>query len=109
MTSEPTTAIVVRFLRKHDLINEAARQRISGGQPRNLHTAQSLLQRLEERHEVPHGKDVVLHECPYGVETINLTVNTMYQQGFPAGVQPLVDSGDEVQLRSHFNGILMPT
>ncbi len=54
-----------------------------------------MLEGFQQRHEVPHSIDVVLHEQPKLVDVIDLAVKRMVQQRIPQwseGFLELLDS-----------------
>jgi hypothetical protein len=53
---------LVALLHEDDVVDEPAAAGRPGRDPQQLDTGQLALQRLEQRHEVPHRVDVVLHE-----------------------------------------------
>jgi len=53
---------------------------INWGQPRYFNTADSSLQHLEQRHEIPNSKDVLLHKQLQCFEAINFAVDAMVDQ-----------------------------
>ena len=83
MAGDSASAIIVGFLGKHDLVDEAARLLIAGGEPRHFDAAESSLQHFEQRHEIPHSEDVVFHEQSQRIHAINFAVDAMVEQGLP--------------------------
>ena len=76
-------SVLVAFLGQHDLVDEPAAERISGGQPRDFDAAEPPLQGLEQGHEIPHGEDVVFHEQTQRIQPVDFLVNGMVQQVRP--------------------------
>ena len=100
MAGDSASAIIVGFLGKHDLVDEAARLRISGDHPRHFDAAESSLQHLEQRHEIPHSEDVVFHEKSQYIKAIHFAVNAVVEQSLPKRVQLFFNSGSVEQVDS---------
>ncbi len=79
MTGKSASSIVVRLFGKNDFVDEATALRFSGGQPRHFNAAEPPLQHFEQRHEIPHGKDVVFHEQTQRFNAINVVVNAVLE------------------------------
>jgi hypothetical protein len=86
MAGESASSIIVGFLGKHDFVDETARQRIGGYHPRHFDAAESSLQHLEQRHEIPHGEDVVFHEKSQHIKAIHFAVDAVMEQSLPQRV-----------------------
>ena len=81
MAEEAALAVLVALLGQHDLVDEAGGLGVGGGQPRHADAAQAALHRLQQRHEVPHGEDVVFHEQPQRRQAVDLPVEGVAQEG----------------------------
>ena len=102
MAGEPAPAVVVALLGQHDLVDEPARHGVGRRAPGHVDAAEVALQGLEQRHEVPHGEDVVLHEQAQGPHPANLAVEGMVEEGHlqqPGGVLATRSSRDTMSLR----------
>ena len=66
VAGESAGAILVGLFSQHDLIHQPATQRRRSRKPRRRHAAQTLLQRLEQRHEIPDRKHVPFHKRAQG-------------------------------------------
>ena len=67
----------VAFLAKYNLIDKPARYWRSFWRPWNLNTSKIALQCFEQAHEIPNGKDVLLHEALKILYTFNLRIHWM--------------------------------
>jgi hypothetical protein len=75
MADEPAPSIVITFLGQNNLVDEPTAGRIGNRQPRDFNTTESALQRFEQRHEIPHGKDVVFHEQVQRLQAVDPPIN----------------------------------
>jgi len=75
MTDEPAPTVVIAFLGQNNLIEEPTAGRIGHRQPGNFNTTESALQRFEQGHKVPHGKDVVFHEQVQRLQAVDPPIN----------------------------------
>jgi hypothetical protein len=60
--ADEAAAQLVALLDEHDVVDEPAAAGRTRRYPRDLDAGEAALQGLEQRHEVPHREDVVLHE-----------------------------------------------
>ena len=58
----------IRFFSDDDLVDQPAGGGVAPGRPRQLDARELALQRLEQRHEIPHGEDVMAHEPTHVLE-----------------------------------------
>src|SRR5205807_1577728 len=75
----------------HNFIDKPATGAIHWWKPRNLCMAEPLLQALQQRHEVPYRKDVMLHKNVKRIHTINASVDRVFQERFSQRSQPSVN------------------
>lgn len=83
MTGKSAPTVFVAFLGQHNLVDEPAAQGIGGRQPWEFDAAKPPLQCLEQRHEIPHGEDMVFHEQSQRVQPVDFLVKGMAQKGGP--------------------------
>ena len=69
---------------------------VVAGEPGNVDARQLPLQRFEQGHEIPHGKDVVLHEDVQGGQGVDRLVDGMVEQGRLERREAVVESGERV-------------
>jgi hypothetical protein len=77
MADEPAEPVLVGFFRHNDFVDEPARVRMASRDPRNVNARKRLLKRLEQGHEIPNGKRMVLHEDTQLVDGPNACVDGM--------------------------------
>src|SRR5690242_16068629 len=91
----------IGFLAEHDLIDQLRSLAVSWRLPRDVDTCEVALQSLDERHEIPNGKDVRLHEDPQRLDITDRCEYRMFDHAFP----------DEVDIagaaRNHFAHLVM--
>ena len=97
MTCEPAMAIDIGLLGQNDLVDQAAGSGVHRGDPRHFHAADSLLKRLEQGHEVPNGKDVMLHESQQSLRPIHLPIDSVMDQFVSQGSEFLFEFLDGLQ------------
>ena len=97
MTCEPAMAIDIGLLGQNDLVDQAAGSGVHRGEPRHFHAADSLLKRLEQGHEVPNGKDVMLHESQQSLRPIHLPIDSVMDQFVSQGSEFLFEFLDGLQ------------
>ena len=91
MAGDSSSTILVGFFSKHNLVHKAAALWVGGGYPRDFDAAKLPLQHFEQRHEVPHSKDVMFHKQPQGIHAINFGIDTMIEQSVLQRNQSLFD------------------
>ena len=91
MTGESTSPVVVALFSEDDFVDKPTPLLIAGGQPRDFDTTEFPLQHLEQRHEIPHGEDVVFHEKSQRINAINFAVDAVFEQCVLEGRQLLFD------------------
>ena len=80
MAGGPALGIEVGLFLEHDVVDEAGRRGMSGGDPGQGHTGEGALEGLRQRHEVPDGEDVVFHEHLDRLGTDQLAMEAMGEQ-----------------------------
>ncbi len=83
VAGETFPAIGVTFFAQHDFVNQPGGREIGRRQPGNGDATHSLLQRLEQRHEVPHGEHMLFHEGPQRRRAVEHAIDWMMQQRLP--------------------------
>ena len=80
MANESASPVFVTLFSKDDFVDKPTSLLIAGGEPRDFNAAESPLQHLEQRHEIPHGEDVVFHEKSQRINAINFAVDAVFEQ-----------------------------
>ena len=80
MAGNSASTILVGLFGKHNLVHEAAALWVGGWYPWDFDAAKLPLQHLEQRHEVPHSKNVMFHKQPQRIYAINFGVDAMIEQ-----------------------------
>ena len=75
---------LVRLFVEHDLVDEPAGLRIRAGHPGHARAGEPLLQGLEQALEVPDRENVVLHEPPQPLGTIDEAVDRVADEPLAA-------------------------
>ena len=88
VAEEAALAVLVALLGQHDLVDEPGGERVGGGQPRDIDAAKTPLQHLQQRHEIPHGEDVVFHEEAQRPQAVDLPVDGVVQEVVLQGREP---------------------
>lgn len=70
----------VGFFAEHNFVDEAGGARVFERQPGDDGWAKLPLQALEQRHEIPDGKYMVLHEDAQGLGAAQVAVERMFEQ-----------------------------
>src|ERR1700748_2661353 len=70
----------VRLLTDHDVIDQAGGLCIIRWEPRYCYARHVLLESLQQRHEIPDGKDMILHEASEIGDRNDVAINRMVQQ-----------------------------
>jgi len=70
----------IGLLADHDVIDKARGLCIVHREPRHCYARHVLLQPLQKRHEIPDGKDMILHEASEIGDRNDVAVNRMVQQ-----------------------------
>ena len=72
--------IDIRLLADHDVIDEAGGPCIVRREPRHSGARHVLLEPLQQRHEIPDGKDVIFHESPEIGDGSDVSIERMVEQ-----------------------------
>ena len=75
---------------ERDVIDQAGSPWIIGRKPRYSRACHVLLQTLQQRHEVPNGEDVILHEPPEIGDRSDLRIQGMVKQRRPEAAEMVV-------------------
>src|SRR5712672_414042 len=92
-------AILIALLGQYNFVYKAASLPIRWRKPWNVRIAESLLQRLKQRHEIPYRKDVILHENMESFHRINVRIYRMFQQRPSKRRQPIMDPINRIHRR----------
>jgi hypothetical protein len=74
-------AVLVGLFAQHDFVNQSRYLGMGRRQPGNVDTAQVMLERLEQRHEIPHREDMVLHKDSQRSQVVQSRIERMFEQG----------------------------
>src|SRR5882724_11999881 len=71
---------LVALFGQNNLVDDSGRRDIRRGQPRHVYTGETALKGLQEAHEVPHGKHMILHENSKSRDTIQQRIDLVTEQ-----------------------------